>query len=306
ASMMDYFGFKNYNLTSGFPVLLSRSRTSETSAGTSPVEEVQTTSRSMSGMLDDDARPSPGCSTPGSVEEESLDHKKSIYNFPNKPIVIKVEKADRSFSKGTSRSRVEPSSDGPSISEAENSSVSRSPSESCGGGGTPVLDYDLNGMENPDPLWFLRSVVQSPMVFATLFFKVILFVPWCISVGGTVLLWPDQLELIAFQTGYVYSMRGIRRFAHWADVGVQLVMIFLAFVLCLLWFLPTPVGMLLVFALVVRSVLVWQGVQVDYSVPLGEDDKQSLYLLAILGERGLVEGAQTVTKTEAGFFVVPT
>lgn len=33
ASMMDYFGFKNYNLTSGFPVLLSRSRTSETSAG---------------------------------------------------------------------------------------------------------------------------------------------------------------------------------------------------------------------------------------------------------------------------------
>ena len=118
------------------------------------------------------------------------------------------------------------------------------------------------------------------------------------------LLWPDQLEAITFQAGYVDSVQGIRRFAHWADVGLHFVMIFLASLATILWFLPRTAGVTLVIGLCLRFVFVWHGWKIDYSVPLGKDDRQSLYLLAMVGGHRLLEGS-TITKTDVGFVFTP-
>ena len=152
------------------------------------------------------------------------------------------------------------------------------------------------------PLWFLRFENLSSVDITASITKAICFVPWCISVGGAMLLWPDKLELVTFEAGYVDSMQGIRRFAHWADVGYQFVMIFLAFLATILWALPVAAGATLFLGLATRFVYIWQGFRLDYSVPLGTDDQQSLYLLATIG-RDLTEKPMTLIKTEAGFVV---
>ncbi|PFH45984.1 hypothetical protein AMATHDRAFT_121884, partial [Amanita thiersii Skay4041] len=137
---------------------------------------------------------------------------------------------------------------------------------------------------------------------ATSIIKILLFVPWCITVGGTILMWPNQLEWIAFQTGYIDSPEGIHRFAHWAEIGHHYVMIFLAFLACLLWTLPPLARVTLVIGLLSRFAHVWHEFQVDWSLPLGLHDKQSIYLLATSGGCGLSERL-SIQKTEAGFVV---
>ncbi|KIJ10451.1 hypothetical protein PAXINDRAFT_16536 [Paxillus involutus ATCC 200175] len=83
--------------------------------------------------------------------------------------------------------------------------------------------------------------------------RILLFIPWCAAVGGALLLSPNHVELVAFRTGYLPSPKGLRRFARWADCAYPHVMVFFACVVVVLW--------------------------VDRSIPLGEDDQQSLYLV---------------------------
>ncbi|KAG2143732.1 hypothetical protein DEU56DRAFT_792453, partial [Suillus clintonianus] len=103
--------------------------------------------------------------------------------------------------------------------------------------------------------------------------RVALFVPWCAAVGGALLLFPQKLEVVVFRPGYLESLQGIRRFAHWAECAFHHVMIFLALVVALAWFM-----------------YVWTGFRVDSNMPLGCDDRQSLYLLA----KGTAFAEQTV------------
>ncbi|KAH9921640.1 uncharacterized protein B0H18DRAFT_1020610, partial [Fomitopsis serialis] len=84
--------------------------------------------------------------------------------------------------------------------------------------------------------------------------KILFFLPWCVAVGGAILLSPQHLELVAFRTGYVSHERGphrsaLGRYGTWA-----------------------------VAAMLARGVYVWHDFRVDLTVPLGEDDRQSLYL----------------------------
>jgi hypothetical protein len=169
---------------------------------------------------------------------------------------------------------------------------------------TEDCTLDAFAFADEGPLWFLRRENLSSVDITASITRAICFVPWCISVGGMMLLWPDKLELVAFEAGYVDSMQGIRRFAHWADVGYQFVMIFLAFLATILWALPVTAGASLFLGLATRFVYVWQGFRLDYSVPLGNDDQQSLYMLATIG-RDLMARPITLTKTEAGFIITP-
>lgn len=107
----------------------------------------------------------------------------------------------------------------------------------------------------------------------------VLFVPWCATVGGALLLFPQNLELVVFRPGYLESLQGIRRFAHWADCAFHHAMIFLALIVALMWY-KAAVGIPVACGMVSRFMYVWTSFQVDSKVPLGLDDRQSLYLLA--------------------------
>lgn len=120
---------------------------------------------------------------------------------------------------------------------------------------------------------------ESSQRILTSILRGVLFVPWCATVGGALLLFPQELELVVFRPGYLKSLQGIRRFAHWADCAFHHAMIFLAFVVALMWY-KAAVGVPVACGLMSRFLYVWTGFQVDSSVPLGWDDQQSLYLLA--------------------------
>ncbi|KAG1850107.1 hypothetical protein C8R48DRAFT_383067 [Suillus tomentosus] len=130
---------------------------------------------------------------------------------------------------------------------------------------------------------------ESSQRILTSILRGVLFVPWCATVGGALLLFPQELELVVFRPGYLKSLQGIRRFAHWADCAFHHAMIFLAFVVALMWY-KAAVGVPVACGLMSRFLYVWTGFQVDSSVPLGWDDQQSLYLLA----KGTVFENQTV------------
>ena len=110
--------------------------------------------------------------------------------------------------------------------------------------------------------------------------RILFFLPWCAAVGGALLLFPSYVERVAFGPGYLPSPKGIRRFAHWAECGQQHVMIFLACLVVVLWY-NLALGLSLTCIVVSRFVYVWHAFCVDESIPLGEDDQQSLYLVVM-------------------------
>lgn len=127
----------------------------------------------------------------------------------------------------------------------------------------------------------LRAFVKS-LTISNIFYLVIqilCFLPWCIAVGGALVLFPDHLEYLAFQTGYVTSPTGIRRFSHWAEYGLQHVVIFGAFLGLFVFIFPTT-GFLLIGGLLAQFYHVWNYFSLDRTVPLGTDDLQTVYLLA--------------------------
>lgn len=126
-------------------------------------------------------------------------------------------------------------------------------------------------------------IERGVLTFSTILvrvLRVLLFVPWCAAVGGALLLFPSYVELVAFGPGYLPSPKGIRRFAHWAECGQQHIMIFLSCLAAALWY-NCALGLSLTSIVVSRFVYVWHTFKVDKSIPLGEDDQQSLYLVVM-------------------------
>ncbi|KAI9463419.1 hypothetical protein HD554DRAFT_2040949 [Boletus coccyginus] len=107
-------------------------------------------------------------------------------------------------------------------------------------------------------------------------------------VGGTLLLFPNHVELVAFCPRYLESPIGVWRLAHWAECGQQHVMIFLASLVTVLWY-HYALGLSLTSIVVSGFMFVWHAFKVNKSIPLGEDDQQSLYLviMGLLSTDGL-------------------
>ncbi|KAI0349290.1 hypothetical protein OH77DRAFT_1322030 [Trametes cingulata] len=120
-------------------------------------------------------------------------------------------------------------------------------------------------------------------VFANLT-HILLFFPWCIAVGGAILLAPSSAGRIAFHGGFLRDAPppGLRRFAYWAANAYEHVFVFLA--ACAFFYLhnPTAQRLTIIGACALRFVWVWHG----YTPPapqgvvqrLGEDDQESLWL----------------------------
>ncbi|KAK0219152.1 hypothetical protein IW262DRAFT_1462780 [Armillaria fumosa] len=120
----------------------------------------------------------------------------------------------------------------------------------------------------------------SPNAVPSALLKTLLFLPWCVLVGATILLSPQHLEYAAFFPGYIASPQGIRRFAYWAEVAFPHVMIFFAFIVCI-GTQHLPLGITLAALTVGQSVIAWHDFRYDSKIPVGDDDRQSLYLIAV-------------------------
>ncbi|KAF8634394.1 hypothetical protein AX17_004202, partial [Amanita inopinata Kibby_2008] len=226
ASLIDYFGLKK-----GDPPASTRAL--------EPSMEVDSPSSTR-------AVRSSGFSTPGTPAYETRMRKKSIYNLPNRP--IGAEETSLVCTEQESVDDLSASLDARNISYTSDDEFHARTIAKTDADLDELFGCAISDLEEENPLWFLSSLTLSSSNLVTCLVRIILFVPWCISVGGSMLLWPDKLDAVAFQTGYVDSLQGIRRFAHWSDVGLQFVLIFMAFLVCLLWALPATLGLLLVLA----------------------------------------------------------
>ncbi|KAF9038345.1 hypothetical protein BDZ89DRAFT_1157192 [Hymenopellis radicata] len=146
-----------------------------------------------------------------------------------------------------------------------------------------------------DDVFVLRFLTLSQTDFVNLLPKALLFLPWYTLVGGVIVLFPQYLETVAFSTGYISSPpRGIRRYAHWADCALAHVLLFLLVVVMI--GTRTPIVFPLLFGQATYS---WMDFRFDERVPLGMDDRQSLYVVV----KELVSDVQ-LRRSEGNFFVV--
>jgi hypothetical protein len=143
----------------------------------------------------------------------------------------------------------------------------------------------------------LSSVAKA---LIPLLLRIIFFLPWCVAVGGTIVMFPKHLEFIAFHPGYLKSPKGIHRLVHWADTGMQHVWIFLGFLASMWWIYPA-IGWMLVGGVVAQTVNAWQDFEVDRSVPLGEDDRQTMYLVAT--QYGVQDELMGIKKADDGYVI---
>ncbi|KAG7098053.1 hypothetical protein E1B28_000027 [Marasmius oreades] len=253
----------------------------------------------------------PCCSAISSSPEIDLHrHQRtsSFYNLPNDPICIS-----------------------PSVSMAKQLSEYTSASESLDG-----LAIDLKAaeemtnnektnpqveitqaspQEEPFPPQESPSAIRKKIDISTLVipFQILCFLPWCIAVGCALLVFPKHLEQLVFSSGYYFSSnsiaggtslppppRGIHRFAHLAEFTVPHVMAFLGFLLVSIWWNP-PLGSGLATLALSQGVLSWQDFREDFGVPLGEDDRMSVYW--VLKRYAFGEECWGMRKGDDGYFM---
>ncbi|KAL0575724.1 hypothetical protein V5O48_006237 [Marasmius crinis-equi] len=134
--------------------------------------------------------------------------------------------------------------------------------------------------------------------------QILCFLPWSIAVGCALILFPKHLEHVVFSSGYYYanapSPRGIHRFAHLAEYAIPHMTIFLAFLVLSTWF-NMPLGLGLVTLTFSQGIMSWQDFQEDLSIPLGEDDRMSVYW--VLKRYAVGEGCWGLRKADDGYFI---
>src|SRR6266498_2896799 len=127
--------------------------------------------------------------------------------------------------------------------------------------------------------WMDQLTIRKVFTHAT---RILLFLPWCIAVGGAIFLSPAHLSLLGFTSSLNYISRPstrIERYAHWANYGLQHVTIFLGFVVTLLWMFPNA-GLMCLGALMAQFCWAWHDFLPDLTVAVGENERQMVYLLA--------------------------
>ncbi|THH26484.1 hypothetical protein EUX98_g7706 [Antrodiella citrinella] len=141
-----------------------------------------------------------------------------------------------------------------------------------------------------------------------------LFIPWCILVGGAIVLSPKHLSrFVAITPGTsphpsshaitpTLPSSGPRRFAYWAECAYYHVAIFLGCIGCVLWFCfrmtngSSAVGTCVFASVLARWMYVWKSglglgqVALKKRIQLGENDEESVWL--VLTEKYLENGGQ--------------
>lgn len=170
------------------------------------------------------------------------------------------------------------------------------------GNNTPVMNDDLSRFEKPiiQPI-HLRAVSPPAASSPTLHLvtKFVCFLPWCVTVGASLLLCPQYLELVTVNSGYIPSRRAADRMTHWAYHAWHHTVFFLASVLIIVYFQPA-IGLTIAALSLGRSVQVWSQFTFDQTIPLGEDDQQSIYRALMLIDYGIDENTVIPFHVESG------
>ena len=154
----------------------------------------------------------------------------------------------------------------------------------------------LPSLDNPVPDW-----PKSPLGNVLILLKIICFIPWCIAVGGAVILCPNQLELVAFGAGYQSSLKGIKRFAYRADTAMQHLVIFCGFVAAVAWW-NQLVGVFLLTGIMVAFLFAWGDFVLDRNIPLGRSDRQTIFL--VVANYGFPDDSIVFQKTADGYLAL--
>ncbi|KAK0488392.1 hypothetical protein EDD18DRAFT_1466316 [Armillaria luteobubalina] len=161
-------------------------------------------------------------------------------------------------------------------------SLSEKPTEN-----TPIeiVEKDDSLITDSTELLFDEAVAPrfpdfSPNMLPSALLIILLFPPWYVLVVATILLSPQHLKYAVFFSVYIASSQGVRRFAHRAEVDFPHVMIFFAFIRCI----GTEhllLGITLGTLTIGQSIIAWHDFHYDSQIPVGDDDRQSLYLITV-------------------------
>lgn len=110
---------------------------------------------------------------------------------------------------------------------------------------------------------------------------------WTFAVGGCIFLSPiTHLDAITFGSGFIPPPRSdIARFGYWAENAIPHMCTFLAGLCFLIWWrLDLGISVLvIVLSLFWRA---WSDFELDKDILLGEDDRQSVYLVSMVHALG--------------------
>jgi hypothetical protein len=162
---------------------------------------------------------------------------------------------------------------------------------------------DLDDLQAP-----LAPLPALSLSYVFLLLRLLGFLPWCIAVGGAIILCPSHLDFVTFRVGYQPPLQGVHRFAYWADCAMQHVAIFCGCIAALGWW-NRPLGALLTAGVGAGFFFAWGTFVLDRSVPLGKDDRQTIYLVLtnyglkgrdVAGFRKTDDGCYLVLETTSG------
>lgn len=138
-----------------------------------------------------------------------------------------------------------------------------------------------NGKDSPQPT--TRTIQRLlDIIVLTLCFPL-----WTFAVGGCILLSPaTHLDAIAFGSGFIARpLSDIARFGYWAENAIPHLCTFLAGLCFLIWW-RLDLGFSVLAIVLCLFWRAWSDFELDKDVPLGADDRQTIYLVSIVHTLG--------------------
>jgi hypothetical protein len=151
---------------------------------------------------------------------------------------------------------------------------------------SPLPDVEITALRVLDAICITSEPVTVTACLRFAFLAILLPV-YSVLVGACILLAPCHIDIVAFGHGLYFARppRGIARFSHWAYCAWPHIFTFLASVICLIrW--KFYLGIAFAAFVVVGFIFSWSDFKVDKNIPLGADDRQSVFLAVTEGVVG--------------------
>jgi len=148
---------------------------------------------------------------------------------------------------------------------------------------SPLPDVEITALRILDALCNASEAVTINVCLRFVVLAILLPL-YSVVVGACIVLAPTHIDTVAFGHGYYFAHppQGTARFSHWAYCAWPHVFSFLACVTYLLrW--RIYIGVSIAALVVAGSFVAWSDFKVDKSIPLGTDDRQSIFLAVTEG-----------------------
>lgn len=144
----------------------------------------------------------------------------------------------------------------------------------------PTLGSARDEDTMPPPPWTIQRLFHT-------FVLALCFPFWTFAVGGCIFLSPIiHLDAIAFGSGFVLSPPSdIARFGYWAENAIPHMCSFLAGLCFLIWW-RLDLGFSVLVIVLYLFWQAWSDFELNKDIPLGEDDRQTVYLVSMVHALG--------------------